>query len=504
MTSPTLLFLGLEGLDASVIHAGVRDGSLANLGRLIEQSRWRQIDAPVGLGSDATWSSFNSGLNPGKVGRYFVRQVKPGSYRSEYLTEADVHGEPFWEWAARDGMKVAAIDMPYAAARPTNGIVVADWRVHDSLYHHVTTTAPTALAAQLHDRFGSDPVGTSDRPGVRTARQLVALRDGLLAKNEHKRRYVADLITNGDFDLIAVAFTDGHCAGHQMWHLHEPLSSADHAMADSIGDPMLEVYKAVDQAVGELVDLVGPSTNIVAFTGPGMGYNYTASHILDDVLRRLEPEMVAPNRRAIDPIRRAYRSAVPPRLRARLRSRADDFDETVLARSRRNRRFYSVPSNEIAGAIQFNVVGRDPHGLVERRNIAPLVDELSKALHDLRNIETGTPIVASVHNTADLYAGPYLDWLPDALVVWNRNAPVRGVRSAKTGDIWRPYQGNRTGDHNDQCLAIARGPGLGSGEITESFGTVDIVASMASMAGFSAPECTDGSIIPAFTATSDQ
>ena len=486
-------------MDVSVIRAGVRDGSLPNLARLIDRSRWRQIDAPVGLGNDATWASFNSGLNPGNVGRYFVRQVKPGSYRSEYLTEADVHGEPFWEWAARDGMKVAAIDMPYSAARPTNGIVVADWRVHGPLYHHVTTTAPTEIAAQLQDRFGHDPVGKSDRPGVRNARQLVALRDGLLAKNEHKRRYLAELITNGGFDLIAVAFTDAHCAGHQMWHLHEPLSVHDHALVASIGDPMFDVYRAVDQSVGELVDLVGSSTNIVAFTGPGMGYNHTASHILDDVLRRLEPERVAPNRRAIDALRRAYRSAVPPQLRARLRSQADDFDETLLARSRRNRRFYSVPSNEIAGAIQFNVVGREPNGLVDRSEIPQLFAELFEALHDLRNIETGSPIITSVHNTADLYTGAYLDWLPDALVVWNREAPVRGVRSAMTGDIWRPYQGNRTGDHNEHCLAIAHGPGLGSGEITDSFETVDLVASMASMAGFAAPERIDGRIMPAFT-----
>ena len=493
MSNPEVIVLGLDGLESSLLRRWAAEGELPAMRELLETGRTGVGASPAGLGNDATWSSFNSGVNPGRTGRYFVRQVRPGSYRSDYLTADDVHAEPFWNWISQAGRRVAAVDMPYAAVTPLNGVAVADWLVHGPLYDHVIQTSPPDLARTILTSFGADPVGRSDRPGKRSPRQLQDLADGLISKTRLKSKFVESLLQNDSWDLMCVAYTDGHCAGHQFWHVHDPTyRDYDAAAAAQVGDLMLAVYKEIDTAVGELLSRTTPSTTVMAFTGPGMGPNHTASHILDDVLRRLEPDVAPPRRRIMDPLRAGYRSAVPHRVRSRLRKRADGIDEASQVAMRRKRRFYAVPSNEIAGAVRLNLIGRDPYGTV-----APgadrdrLTDELRHELLELRNIETGHPVVTDVVRSDALYHGEYVDWLPDLLVLWTQLEPVIGVRSPRIGDVWRPYPGQRTGDHTAEFLFAARGPGIAPGTM-ENLDVASFAPTVSEMLDVAPPEGLDG------------
>ena len=54
-----------------------------------------------------------------------------------------------------------------------------------------------------------------------------------------------------------------------------------------------------------------------------------------------------------------------------------------------------------------------------------LTDELRDQLLELRNIETGHPVVAEVVRSDALYHGEYVDWLPDLLVLWTEPARDR-------------------------------------------------------------------------------
>ena len=121
MSNPGVIVLGLDGLESTLLRRWAAEGELPAMRELLETGRTGVGASPAGLGNDATWSSFNSGVNPGRTGRYFVRQVRPGSYRADYLTADDVHAEPFWNWISQAGRRVAAVDMPYAAVTPLTG-----------------------------------------------------------------------------------------------------------------------------------------------------------------------------------------------------------------------------------------------------------------------------------------------------------------------------------------------------------------------------------------------
>ena len=153
-----VIFIGLDGMDPVILRNGSAEGRFPAISGLLERSAVSVGEAPKGLGNDATWSVFNTGMNPGHTGRYFVRQVLPGDYTSTYLTAEHVHGIPYWKWLSDAGRRVAIVDAPYAKVDSVNGIQTADWMVHGPLYRHEVHTYPESLVGDLESKYGLDPV----------------------------------------------------------------------------------------------------------------------------------------------------------------------------------------------------------------------------------------------------------------------------------------------------------------------------------------------------------
>ena len=492
-----ILFIGMDGAEADLLTKWEEAGVMPNLQRLRERGAWAIRPNPLGLGNDATWAVISTGLNPGKLGRYFVRQVWPGTYAAVKFRAADVKVEPFWIHASRAGKRVAIIDMPYASvAEDLNGFQLADWLVHGPLYDHKLHTYPASFAAEVSARFGTDPVGSSDRPGRRNLAQNQSLREGLLQKTKLKADFACHYLGEGGWDLFMVTFTDVHCIGHTCWHLHDPAHPLyDAAIVEAMGDVVKDLYVAFDVALGRLLDCVGPETTVVMFTGPGMRANYSPSYLLDAVLRHLENGPETRDRRIMKPLRKSYRRLAPPALRARLRKLSDWVNERSLVADRKRRKCFAVPSNEIAGAIRVNLVGREPNGRVHRgAEYDAFFEELRRDLLEVVNLDTGKPIAKDVLRADKLYHGRYLDDLPDILVIWARDAPVSAIGSPKVGTVRGEYPGNRTGDHTPDFFFLAQGPGIRPGEIGQPVTAMDIAPTMAAMLGVSLPE-TDGASI---------
>ena len=106
---------------------------------------------------------------------------------------------------------------------------------------------------------------------------------------------------------------------------------------------------------------------------------------------------------------------------------------------------------------------------------------------ELRNGETGAPVVGRVLRTADLYSGPNLDCLPDLLVEWNRGAPIRSVTSEKTGLVCGVDRQQRSGDHTPEGLFFATGPGFGAGPLAEPVSMLDFAPTITDLLSVSFP-----------------
>lgn len=494
---PKILFIGLDSADPGLLAQGCDADWLPVLQSLRRNSAWAQVRAPRGFGNGAIWPSLFTGVNPGRHGRYFHRQIKPGTYNIEKFAEdTDFGHRPLWEFLSQAGRRVAVIDMVKAPlSKDLNGIQISDWMTHDHSWP--TRSAPAHLASEVIARYGSDPFnGDTDEPRERTAEDYKAFRDAMIDRVHAKTALCEHYMKQDSWDLFMVAFGDPHDIAHQCWHLHDPA----HAMYDArwverFGDPVKDVYMALDSAVGRLLDGVGPQTTTVVFGGPGMGPDYTGNFLFDHLLRRIEGR---PDKdRNLIP--HALLSRVRPAAIQRLGQRINHAKH-MFSMSRR--KCFAVPHNENAGAVRINVVGREPAGCVKPgAEYEAFCSSLTKDLLDLVNADTGGPVIKEVIRVADECHGNQVEALPDLFAVWAREAPIRTVTSPKIGIVsGSPVIGARTGDHNPDCVLLAQGPGVTRRGPINPIAVEDIAPTITSLLGLALPD-GDGAPIPFATAT---
>ncbi len=476
-----VLFVAFDAAEMDLLLRWAEAGDLPHFRQLRDDGAWGRIEMPFGFGSGATWFTLLTAVNLAQHGRYFAFQVFPGSYEHRKFTSEDIKRDPVWAYLSRGGRRVGIVDIPYAPfVGEVNGIVVADWITHSPL-HDRTCSWPPELVDELVAEFGDDTIGNCDFFKGQTDR-YADLQSLLLKRIETKSDAVSKLLDRGEWDLFMTAFADSHCVGHQSWHLHDP-SHPEHDpdWVERNGDPVREVYRALDAALGRLLQQIGSDTFVVFLAGPGMQANYGANYLLDQVLRHLEAGPKSAEDTKLDGLQKAWR-----RLPMGVRRFASPLSRGFLSSERRKRKCFAVPHNEITGAIRVNVVGREPHGLVQAgAEYDAFCEQLAEDLLALVNLDTGEPAVREVIRTHDLFEGEFLDAIPDLMVVWNRTHPIRRLGSPKLSEISQAYPGVRTGDHSTHMMFVARGPGIAKGQIAEQPQVQDLMPTIASYLGTS-------------------
>jgi predicted AlkP superfamily phosphohydrolase/phosphomutase len=493
MSIPTkVLVLAIDAGDPELILEWSRDGSLPNLRGLLERGMWGLTVNPEGLFVGAVWPCFWTGLSPARHGRYAYRQLRPGSYEFFVPTPSDTRGRAFWETLSEQGRRVAIIDVPKTSpASRLNGIQLVDWGTHDPELGFVTL--PLSLATDLESRFGPHPVPTCDAKG-RSASEFTALRDGLVRGAALKARMAAHLLAQGPWDLFVSVFAESHCAGHQFWHVHDPTHPRhDPDLARALGDPIRDVYAAIDAGIGSLLAQAGDDTTVLVLASHGMGPHYDGSYLLDRILAAREraevPTRTRTTARALEwgweRVPRPIRQLLRP-LRTRTKRR---LGEAVVEPDRTSKRCFGAPNNDVYGAIRVNLVGREPHGRVRPgEEYERFCAELERDLLALVNVDTGLPLVKQVLKTAEVYPDAPVDHLPDLMIEWNRGAPISNIYSPKTGTIRGEYRGNRTGDHKPRGLLVAAGPALGPGRFADPVDVRQLAPTIAALLGAALPD----------------
>ena len=125
------------------------------------------------------------------------------------------------------------------------------------------------------------------------------------------------------------------------------------------------------------------------------------------------------------------------------------------------RRYWVVPADLAATGVRCNVVGREPYG-----RVAPGADfdrvcaELRDALLELREPETGAPLVREVLRADEIAPGPAPQDFADLHVVWNDTGPLVAATSARVGDVRVELPPMRPGNHVEGGWFVAAGPGM--------------------------------------------
>jgi len=439
---------------------------------------------PPGLYVGAVWPSFATSLSPIRHKRYCFEQFQPGTYESPVLDPAKLEGEPFWIGLSRARKRVAVVDVPKTNLTDgLNGIQITDYLTHDP-EHRTPQTIPNSLLGELEARFGKHVFWKCDAHR-RSAEQFRALVKHLKSRIQKKEELSSYLLKRGGWDCFLTVIAEAHCAGHHLWCVHDPkYPGHDPAIAKAIGDPLKQIYQAVDASIGRLLKEAGPDTHAFVLCSHGMGPHYGANYLFDEILWRLEGagstrKQASTQSRLLSSAKRVWR-LLPHGVRESLfrKTRA----KIVSDMSKRS--CFPVPNNDTYAAIRVNVAGREPQGRIRR---GAEFDQYCKSLiQDLMtfiNLEDRKPVIRKVHFMRDLYPNDNVDHLPDLVIEWNRHIPTKAVYSPKTGKIEGVYESSRSGDHKMAGMFFATGPSIQPGPLKDPVSIMDFGPTFASFLG---------------------
>ncbi len=469
-----VLLLAVDGAVAPLLTAWADQGLLPTIQRLRSTGFAGAVDGPMGFGDAPTWATVHTGVSPAHHARYSYREFRQGTYQKVLPVDADLMADPFWVALSEAGKRVAVLDMP-KSPRPDdlNGVFLGDWLVHGR-EHSQPVSFPAEFAQEVLDRYGPAPPSMCglNQPAL-DAQGYQTMLDRLMQSIEMKRDLILSILDREDWDLLAAGFKECHCIGHHGWNLHDPEHPAfDPEVLEVTGDPLLRIYQAVDEAIGEIIARAGAGATTIAFTPLGMGPHYGAFQMLSEILARLGHSgnvFVRSARRLIKAL------AGPPKATPGPAGDGPPSETGVRTRVKEafesRRRCLTVDLSEHISGLRLNLVGREHRGRVDPKDRHEFEDQLIADFSALKDANSGLPLVDRVLRTRDYHSGPMIDRLPDLLVYWNMTRPVSAAASPKFGTLKATGPKRRTGAHRDGGILFAYGPHIGPG--TSSTAAID-------------------------------
>jgi predicted AlkP superfamily phosphohydrolase/phosphomutase len=482
----------MDAADAPLVFEGIAAGKLPALAGLLERGAGAKLSSQTYYGPEAAWPTVVTGCMPGKHGAYNYRCIRPGT-NDLVSAPTRTYRKPFWALLPDLGAsrRLLVADMRCATRlRRDDSTEVLGWGERGARRHE---SWPESLLARLTAEHGAYPRDL-DREHAGRHRIAAAQLRTLKRMSAVRTRILGQLMREHDWELCLAAYFESHYAGHSFHRYLVPGSwGYDPSGARRFGDALLEIYRALDRGLGELIRAAGDQTNVIVFSAFGMRPNTNGERVLGELMVKLGYQVpTAPpgGTRRVELLRRAVRAAVPWPIRRRLRARLPEpVVGSHLERVWRESTDWSLTSAYPEGEpghsfVRFNGPGtRDGAGLGE---------EIAAELRLLENADTGEPAVERVTPRDAVAPGPHADSLPDLSISWARSAILRRVRHPRVGVIEDDLTGLQRSEHTDEGFVIAAGPAIRARSDPVEGHVVDLAPTVLHLVGAAIPKEMDG------------
>ncbi len=477
------------------------DGTLPTFASLRERATWGEVINPPRRFSGASWPNFYTGFGPGRHGQYLRTLFDEQNYRPRGYRPDHDQVPAFWLQESWSEKQIAVINMPFAPLHEgLSGLQLVDWGVHDSHDHAIQASWPQAMLHEVLSRFGGDPVGewAIER---RSPLEFGQFRDRLTQRVRAKCDMICHYLASQQWDLFISVLDETHSVGHQTWHILDPTHPLhDRAVANAVGNPIHDVYKAIDDALASVIKLIGDDGTLLVILSHGMGPAPGGKLALDDILRHFEG--VAPiwgmgTVAALKRVLRASPAWVQDLLEpVRERFSAHGVTEKLRADDRARRSYFALETADLNGGVRVNLAGRESQGRVHPgKHYEAVSSHLIEELHQFRAGGTVEPWVARVVPSEEIDFTGYAGTPPDFVVEWAVKSP-KWIESQTVGRFDPVYRSGRTGDHRMDGVFFTSGPTTDPGELETPVHLEDFAPTIARMMGLPIGE-TEGTPIDA-------
>lgn len=469
------LVVGFDGADWDVLRPLVAAGRMPHLAAWLREAR--SAGAPLPSTTPAmsfpAWSSFATGLAPGRHGVFDFTQKLDGAWRLRFVNATDRCGASLWGRVAAAGDAFLCLGVPATFPAESladgHGLLVPGFDAPISTGSDARAASDPARYARIARRAGPWMAPDLDE-GARSDGWHERAAATLLARVDRKTGFALEALRQLREDgrepaLAVVVFSESDTVAHHFWRDHDPRSPRhDPAASLARRGALAAVYERLDAAAGALRAAFGDDAACVLLSDHGQGgasrrvvhlnrrlaecgllaraprseVSRAARFARDTALRWLPP------RAAQAVFRRARASAA--RIESAARFGAVDWRRTIAVSEEAN----TQPGVWIA------LRGREADGAVEPADYERARQDVIDALLDWK-LEGGAPIVSRVKRREEVYEGPFVARAPDVVV---ELALEDGYAHSLVPTPWHEGDGAAVRTLADDELAGGRGHGL--------------------------------------------
>jgi predicted AlkP superfamily phosphohydrolase/phosphomutase len=501
-----VLVIGLDGATFDLLRPWIDEGQLPNLQRLMREGAWGKLRTTLPPISSSSWSSFVTGVNPGKHG--LVDFVYPGadSYKVTMINATSRRTRALWNWLNDASYKVGLLGIPTTyPVEPVDGFMISGFLSPglDSEWAY-----PPELKQELLAELGEFQLAPNER--YRSTHRLDRFLDDLTASVENRTQAALYLMRNKPWDLFAVVYWDTDMVQHETWRLvdpshprHDPAEAAIHR------ERILGFHRKVDADVGRLLAEVDSDTLVIVMSDHGFGpvhsFFLTNNWLAKLGLLRFKRNPLTTLKRLLfrmgyTPLRmfRIVKALGLASLRKQVRFQQKaglvnklflSFDDVDWSRTRA----FSIGS---FGQVYINLAGVRPHGIVQPgEEYEKLKESIAGEALALRDPRTGDPLVERVYRREEIYSGPYIARTPDLIVQpqgWEYMA--FGHADFGSNKLVEPITG-LSGHHRLDGILILAGAGVKPGTPLENASILDLTPTILHAMGVAVPHDLDGRVL---------
>lgn len=333
-----VLVIGLDCADPKLVFERFK-GELPNLERLIESSLHGNMKTCIPAITIPAWMAMATGKDPGVLGVYGFRQRKGNAYNEMQLSHAKMIKEKrIWE---RFGGKSILVGVPptYPVSR-INGTVVSCFLTPDITSDY---TYPKELKTEILDVLGGkdyifDVIFRSDDRD-RVLKEIYEMTE--------RRFMVIEHLMKKQWDLLWFVEIGTDRIHHCFWKYSDP-EHPKYKKGNKYENAILDYYKYVDKKIGKLLENIDDYTYVLVVSDHGVKHMKGAFSINDWLVN--EGYLVLKE------------NAI---LGMKIREADVDWDRTK-----------AWAWEGYYARIYLNVKGREPKGIVQKKDYEKLRNEL--------------------------------------------------------------------------------------------------------------------------------
>ncbi len=503
-----IIVVGLDGATFDLIKPWAEEGHLPVLKHIMENGAYGTLNSTVPPMTAPAWTSFATGVNPGKHRLYDWIAREPNSYRFTPVTALDGKAPTLYTMLSGYGRRVVALNVPMTYPPiAVNGVMVSGMPTPST---DVTFTYPQTAYQDILNAVG-DYILYPDPGQAYSDSGIDSFLDRLYRSADLRMQTFAYLREREQPDFAMMVFNGTDTISHAMWKFMDE----DHPLHDSAkvikyGNAIRDYYKHVDGLLACVVDSLGDDSTLIIMSDHGFGPFHKFIHVnnwlIQEGFMNIKPDLrsrfkkttfnmgFAPMnvyntlmRLGLGKLKReVVRGQGQGLLKTLFLSFADvDWRQTVA---------YSLGN---VGQIYLNVAGREPQGTVKPgAEYEQVRRQIMDKLAELRDPETGEKVIETIYRREEIYHGEQLDQAADIVFIPKRLEYFGfGEYEFGSNKIIESMQRGISGTHRMNGVFLAYGGAINVGVEVDGASLVDLAPTILHLMGLPVPLEMDGKVL---------